>query len=96
MENTVLYSLDDRHVATITYNRPDQLNRINGDFRRDVNEAWNRIREDEDAWVAIVTGAGEPVCAGGDCKEGGGVGPCPGGFWVLPSWDAVESGMEIF
>ena len=95
MENTVLYSLDDRHVATITYNRPDQLNRINGDFRRDVNDAWNRFREDEDAWVAIVTGAGEAFCAGADHNEGGAAGTWPGSFWEIPTVNSFESGMEI-
>ena len=34
MEN-VLYELDG-HVATITYNRPDALNAINGAMRRDM------------------------------------------------------------
>jgi enoyl-CoA hydratase/carnithine racemase len=45
-------------VATITYNRPEALNTINGEMRRDLNEAFSRFRDDEDAWVAIVTGAG--------------------------------------
>ena len=48
----------DGHVATITYNRPEKLNAINGELRRDLNAAWERFRDDEDAWVAIVTGAG--------------------------------------
>ena len=51
----------DGHVATITYNRPHVLNAINGELRQDLNAAWNRFREDEDAWVGIVTGAGPRV-----------------------------------
>ncbi|HXQ59342.1 MAG TPA: enoyl-CoA hydratase/isomerase family protein, partial [Acidimicrobiales bacterium] len=56
----------DGHVATITYNRPDALNAINGEMRRDLNEAFSRFRDDEEAWVAIVTGAGRSFCAGAD------------------------------
>ena len=57
MGDTVSYELDG-HVATITYNRPDALNAINADMRRDLNAAFRRFRDDEDAWVAIVTAFG--------------------------------------
>ena len=65
MSDTVLYELDG-HVATITYNRPDALNTIDGAMRVGFNEAFARFRDDEDAWVAIVTGAGRAFCAGAD------------------------------
>jgi enoyl-CoA hydratase/carnithine racemase len=64
----VTYELDG-HVATITYNRPEALNAINGPLRRDLNDAFGRFRDEEDAWVAIVTGAGRAFCAGEDMKE---------------------------
>jgi len=51
MAGTVLYELDG-HVATITYNRPDARNAINAELRQDLNGAWERFREDEDAWAA--------------------------------------------
>ena len=68
MADTVLYDRDN-HVATITYNRPDALNAINAELRQDLNAAWERFRDDEDAWVAIVTGAGRAFCAGADMKD---------------------------
>src|SRR6188508_65032 len=66
------------HVVTITYNRPDALNAINGEMRRDLNDAFARFRDDEDAWVAIVTGAGRAFCAGADMRgEGNSAGDFP-------------------
>ena len=62
-DESVRYELDG-HVATITYNRPDALNAINGDMREGLNAAFDRFRTEEDAWVAIVTGAGTRVLCG--------------------------------
>ena len=95
MEN-VLYELDG-HVATITYNRPDALNAINGAMRRDLNEAFARFRDEEEAWIAIVTGAGRAFCAGADLRgEGNSAGDFPGTFWEKPTQNSFESGWEIF
>jgi E-phenylitaconyl-CoA hydratase len=94
--DTVLYQLDG-HVATITYNRPVALNAINGEMRRDLNAAFARFRDEEDAWVAIVTGAGKAFCAGADLRDGAGsVGDFPGTFWEKPTNNSFESGWEIF
>ncbi len=60
------------HVATITYDRPEALNAIDREMRRGLNEAFTRFREDEDAWVAIVTGAGRAFCVGADMRNGAG------------------------
>jgi enoyl-CoA hydratase/carnithine racemase len=96
MSDAVLYELDG-HVATITYNRPDALNAINGEMRRGLNAAFDRFRADEDAWVAIVTGAGRAFCVGADLRDGAGsVGEFPGTFWEKPTTNSFESGWEIF
>ncbi len=90
------YELDG-HVATITYNRPDALNAINADMRRGLNDAFDRFRGDEEAWVAIVTGAGRAFCAGADMRHGAGsAGEFPGSFWEKPTINSFESGWEIF
>ena len=94
--DTVLYDLDG-HVATITYNRPDALNTIDGEMRRDLNAAFSRFRDEEDAWVAIVTGAGRAFCAGADLRgSGSSVGEFAGTFWEKPTINSFESGWEIF
>jgi E-phenylitaconyl-CoA hydratase len=87
----------DGHVATITYNRPEALNAINGAMRRDLNDAFSRFRDDDEAWVAIVTGAGRAFCAGADLYEGAGsTGEFAGTFWEKPTLNSFESGWEIF
>ena len=67
MPDTVLYQRDG-HVATITYNRPEALNAINAELRADLNAAWTRFRDDDEAWVGIVTGAGRAFSAGADLR----------------------------
>jgi E-phenylitaconyl-CoA hydratase len=90
------YELDG-HVATITYNRPEALNAINAEMRRNLNDAFARFRDDNDAWVAIVTGAGRAFCAGADMRDGAGAaGEFPGTFWEKPTMNSFESGWEIF
>jgi E-phenylitaconyl-CoA hydratase len=92
----VSYELQD-HIATITLNRPEARNAINGALRNDLNAAWNRFRDEEDAWVAILTANGDVYCAGGDLKDGeGSVGTFAGTFWEKPTINSFESGMELF
>lgn len=96
MGETVTYTRDG-HIATITYNRPEALNAVNGRLRRDLNAAWETLRTDDEAWVAIVTGAGRAFCAGADLKEPGtAVGNDDHSFWEVPSFTSLESGKEIW
>ena len=63
---TLLYEQDD-HVVTLTYNRPDQHNAVNRTMNRELHHAWQRFRDDDDAFVLVITGAGETTfCAGWD------------------------------
>jgi enoyl-CoA hydratase/carnithine racemase len=92
----VTYELE-AHVATITLNRPEARNAINGALREDLNAAWNRFRDDEDAWVGILTANGDVFCAGADMRDGeGAVGTFGGTFWEKPTINSFESGMELF
>ena len=96
MGETVTYERDG-HVAVITYNRPEAMNAVNGELRRDLNAAWETLRTDDEAWVAIVTGAGRAFCAGADLKDpGSAVGNDEHSFWEVPSFTSLESGKEIF
>ena len=93
MPGTVLYEREG-HIATITYNRPEVLNAINTELRLDLNAAWEQFRDDEEAWVAIVTGAGRAFSAGADLRDPA-VQQAPT-FWEVPSFTSLESGMEIW
>ena len=68
MAETILYEKRD-NIATITLNRPDSLNSINRQLRRELGEAIEEFDGDSDAYVAIITGAGRAFCAGRDLKE---------------------------
>jgi enoyl-CoA hydratase/carnithine racemase len=58
------------HVLTITIDRPDQLNAIDPETRAALADAWKAYRDDDDAWVAILTGRGEKAfCVGSDLKK---------------------------
>ena len=93
MGDTVLYERDGR-IATITYNRPEALNAINHELRGDLNAAWEAFRNDDEAWIGIVTGNGRAFSAGADLRS-----PAPPEehtFWEVPSLTSLESGMEVW
>jgi enoyl-CoA hydratase/carnithine racemase len=66
-EKTVLYRQDGR-LARITLNRPEVLNAENMTFLNDLTAAVHTLRDDREARVAIVTGAGRAFCSGVDLK----------------------------
>src|SRR6267154_375704 len=66
---TLLYEQAD-HVVTLTYNRPEQHNAVNRTMNEELHDAWRRFRDDEDAFVLVITGAGETTfCAGWDLQD---------------------------
>src|SRR5215210_2798629 len=66
MVGELLYDVKDG-VATVTLNRPDQRNALNGELLAALVEAMKRVRDDEAVRAVILTGAGEKVfCAGAD------------------------------
>ncbi|BBY93630.1 enoyl-CoA hydratase [Mycobacterium gallinarum] len=56
-------------VTVITINRPERMNAIGPQTHRELVDAWERFRTDDDALVGVLTGAGDTAfCAGGDLK----------------------------
>jgi enoyl-CoA hydratase/carnithine racemase len=59
------------HVATITLDRPDQLNSFNDAMAKEIGWAWEMVREDDDVHVAVLQANGERAfCTGVDIKGG--------------------------
>ena len=57
-------------LARIIINRPEAMNALNSDVFQGLRNAFNDFRDDDDLWVAILTGAGDKAfCAGWDLKE---------------------------
>src|SRR5690606_6149077 len=62
------YELGDDHVALITIDRPEARNALDMYHFRDLAAAWRRFKDEEEAWVAIVTGVDDAFMAGADLK----------------------------
>lgn len=56
-------------ICTITMNRPERLNAMNGQWFEDFGAALERANWDEAVRVVMITGSGRGFCAGGDMKE---------------------------
>jgi enoyl-CoA hydratase len=66
---TLAYDQDD-HVVTLTYDRPDQHNAISRKMNEELHHAWQRFRDDDGAFVLVITGAGDTTfCAGWDLQD---------------------------
>jgi enoyl-CoA hydratase len=55
-------------VAVITIRRPEARNAVNGEVARGIEAAIDRLEEDGDRWVGILTGEGSVFSAGADLK----------------------------
>lgn len=53
-------------IATITLSRPHARNAVNERMAQELRDACERIRQDDDIRVAILTGAGAAFCIGAD------------------------------
>src|ERR687887_2770574 len=65
---TLIYE-QDGHVVTLVYDRPEQHNAINRRMAGELHDAWARFRDDDDAFVLVITGEGEAFCAGWDLAD---------------------------
>lgn len=65
----LLYDVADG-IATVTLNRPDKLNAVNGEMIDELIAVADRVDADDKVRVVIVTGAGRAFCAGADLSRG--------------------------
>lgn len=95
---TIDYEVADR-VATITFNRPDQLNALSPEMVGELRQAYAMAEADDHVWILIVTGKGRAFCAGADVTE------IPADGRVIydepylstyPQWEAPQEGTPPF
>ena len=68
MYETILVEKKNR-VATLTLNRPEKLNAVNLQLKKDVCQALSGLGADDDVRVVIMTGAGRAFSAGVDMTD---------------------------
>jgi enoyl-CoA hydratase/carnithine racemase len=57
------------HIAYVTLNRPEVMNALHYDANVELQEIFNDFKQDDEAWVAILTGVGNRAfSAGNDLK----------------------------
>ena len=64
----IQFEVADR-IAIIRLDRPDARNAINGEMALAIEGAIDRLEDDDDLWVGILTHTGPVFCAGADLKE---------------------------
>jgi enoyl-CoA hydratase len=102
------YVTGNDHVVTITINRPEARNSLDMEHFFQLRTAWERFGEDDDAYVAIVTGVGQDFCVGADLKTyipqitalqdqmQSGDGTLAGGYRLDDGIKAVLRGVELY
>ncbi len=69
MSDVVTFDILD-HVATIKINRPAALNSMNPEVRWGLSQAFDKVENNDDIWIAVITGEGnKSFCAGADLKH---------------------------
>jgi acyl-CoA synthetase (AMP-forming)/AMP-acid ligase II/enoyl-CoA hydratase/carnithine racemase len=86
--DTIEFEIAD-HIATITLNRPDQLNCFNEAMTREMAAVWARVRDDDDIHVAVVRAKGERAfCTGVDVSA-------PPWWTHLNQWNQEDPGVLL-
>jgi enoyl-CoA hydratase len=57
------------HLLVITIDRPERKNALDQYHFRDLARAWRDFRDDDDLWVAVITGVDGCFMAGADLKD---------------------------
>jgi enoyl-CoA hydratase len=93
------------HIVTITIDRYERRNAIDPDHAAQLISCWERFRDDDDAWVAILTGVRNVFCSGGDLRDMGNIAQELADTGTSPTRDALSNhgqggftlkGLDIF
>ncbi len=95
----------DEKVFIITVNRPEKENCIDREVASKLEEAWKEFRDDEELYVAIITGTGDKTfCSGADLSAVTKLGPEPETSahrmrWLIthgPGYIGYSRGVDIY
>jgi 2-(1,2-epoxy-1,2-dihydrophenyl)acetyl-CoA isomerase len=56
-------------ITTVTLDRPDKKNAINGRMWRELVDVLDEVADDREARVLVITGAGDGFCSGADLSD---------------------------
>lgn len=70
------------HTSVVTLNRPDRLNAMSIELVIELDEALQRVADDNDTYVVVLTGAGRGFCSGLDLKD----------YGIIPNIDGLSVG----
>jgi len=65
----IAYDVSER-IATVTLDRPDQLNAFTGRMMHELLDALDRVDSDDGVRALVITGRGRGFCAGADLSAG--------------------------
>lgn len=74
MSESVLTIERRERVALLTMNRPESLNALNRELQDSIMQTCQELRDDDDIWAVVLTGAGRGFSSGADLRGGGGSG----------------------
>ena len=93
------YEVED-NILTITLNRPEKLNALNGTMSSEILNALDRADCDDNVKAIIFTGKGRAFCAGADLSggnttfdydsDGRGIHPDGGGVLTLRIFECMK------
>lgn len=65
---TITYEVADR-IATITLNRPDQLNALSPAMVAELRGVYEAAEADDEVWILVITANGRGFCTAADASE---------------------------
>jgi len=97
MSESVLLVERTDQIATVTLNRPDQMNALNAALRIAIGQTFAELEADPDTRAIVLTGAGRAFCAGMDLKEIGGGSEGQTGYELsVAGQDALRENIAAF
>ncbi|HUX79183.1 MAG TPA: enoyl-CoA hydratase-related protein [Alphaproteobacteria bacterium] len=66
MEEEILYTIDDQHIARLTLNRPHVHNAFNNEMVEKLTECFKELQDTPSVRALVIQGNGKSFCAGAD------------------------------